>query len=67
MRAAQAQVDVWKARAKVNRKLAKMTFDQQRKYLAGASAQLKAKTGIDLDLPVLRLERDLVGSEGKRR
>ena len=67
MKVSQAQLDVWKARAKLDRKLARMTFAQQRKYLAGATARLKAKTGIDLNLPVLSLEREFAGSRGKGR
>jgi hypothetical protein len=67
MPVSQAQLDVWKARAKLDRKLAKMTFAQKRKYLAGAAERLKAKTGIDLNLPVLTLERDTMGAKGKVR
>jgi hypothetical protein len=54
MKVSQAQLDVWKARAKLDRLLAGMTFAQRKKYFEGTIARVKAKTGIDLShLPVM--------------
>ena len=49
------QVELWKTRARLDRKLARMTPAQQRKYLAGAQARLEAKTGVRLNLRVASL------------
>ena len=65
MSVSQAQIMVWKARAQLDRKLAKMTPAEAREYLAGAQARLEAKTGVRLHLqraPLTRRRRAKSGS-----
>jgi hypothetical protein len=50
MRVSQAQLDVWKARAKLDRKLARMTRAQQQAYFDGVFVRIQKKFGIDLHL-----------------
>jgi hypothetical protein len=52
MPVSQAQIVVWKARAQLDRKLARMTPSQRQEYLDGVFQRVKKKLGIDLDLPV---------------
>jgi hypothetical protein len=51
MPVSQAQILVWKARAQLDRKLAKLTPSQQSAYLDGVFERVRRKTGVDLDLP----------------
>ena len=48
MPVSKAQLEVWKARAKLDRKLAKMTPRQRRAYLNGSVDRVRRRFGIDL-------------------
>lgn len=49
MPVSEVQLEVWRVRRKLDRKLAKMTPEERTEYVNGALAGAEAKTGIDLD------------------
>ncbi len=64
MPVSQAQVEVWKARAQLDRKLRRMSPSQRQAYLDGVFARVEKKLGIELHLPVLESPRRAPRSRG---
>ena len=52
MPVSRAQIEVWKARDQLDRKLATMTRAQIQKYFDGVYERVRKKTGIELHLRV---------------
>jgi hypothetical protein len=50
MRYSKRQIEVWRAREKLDKKLADMTPEQVLKYFSGVSDRVKARTGEPLNL-----------------
>ena len=53
MKCSKRQTEVWKARQKLDQKLAKMTPEQVLDYFDGVSDRVKARTGLSLGLRCL--------------